>query len=397
MAGSSATAPVASLRAAALVQLTLAVIAGGGAANIYYNQPVLGLLSGEFGPAAAVSIATATLLGYGAGILLLVPLGDRWPRRSMILIQQVALAAALALAAAAPNLAVLTLASVAIGVTATSAQHAIPFAAELAPDHARGGAVGRAMTGLFLGILLARTISGGIAAHHGWRPVFAVAAGLALVLAALAALVLPQTQPTTRLGYRALMGSLVALVREEPVLRRSTLAQGCIFAAFNAFWASLALHLEGPPFGLGPSSAGLFGLVGAAGALVAPFSGRLADRQGPRAVVIWGAAIVLASFGLLALLGRTSLVGIGLGVLVLDIGVSLAMIANQTRIYALRPEARGRLNTVFVTGMFLAGALGAALGTRGYAAGGWLAVSAFGALFAAGAVVAALAGRSAAR
>ena len=147
----------------------------------------------------------------------------------------------------------------------------------------------------------------------------------------------------------------ISLVREEPVLRWATLTQGCNFAAFNVFWATLALHLAGAPFHLGPAIAGLFGLVGAVGAIVAPLSGRLADRDGPRGVVICGTATVLASFALFGTFGRISLIGITIGVLILDIGVSLAMIANQSRVYALRPEARSRLNTVYMTGAFALG------------------------------------------
>jgi predicted MFS family arabinose efflux permease len=193
------------------------------------------------------------------------------------------------------------------------------------------------------------------------------------------------------LPYRALLASVFTLFREESVLRWSTLTLGCVFAAFNAFWASLVLHLQGAPFELGPASAGLFGLVGAVGAVVAPMSGRLADRRGPRIVVIYGAVLALVSFGILQAFGRTSLIGIGVGALVLAIGDSLSMIANQTRIYALRPEARGRLNAVYMTGMFIAGGLGASLGTRGFALGGWTAVSVFGAVFAACGVAAAFA------
>ncbi len=373
------------------VLLMLAVIAGGGAANVYYHQPLLGLLKSAFGPLAPTFVATATLLGYGLGILLLVPLGDTWPRRTLIVAQQLALAAALTVAATAPSLAVLTVASVVVGVFATTAQQAIPFAAELAAPESRGRVIGRAMTGLMLGVLLARTASGAIAHGYGWRSVFAAAACVSLVFAAFSAAVLPRTRPTAALRYPDLLASIITLVREEPVLRWATLTQGCNFAAFNAFWSSLALHLAASPFNLGPASAGMFGVVGAVGAIVAPLSGRLADRHGPRRVVICGTAIVLVSFAVLATLGRTSLIGVGVGVLVLDIGVSLAMIANQSRVYALRPEARGRLNTVYMTGAFVSGGLGAFLGTRGYAFGGWNAVSIIGAAFAACAVAAAFA------
>lgn len=375
----------------AFVFFALAVIAGGGAANVYYHQPLLGQLLAAFGPSAPTLIATATLLGYGLGILLLVPLGDTWPRRTLIVTQQLVLAAALAASAIAPSLAMLTVVSVVVGTFATTAQQAIPLAAELAPPHERGRVVGRAMTGLLLGVLLSRTFSGAVAHAYGWRFVFAAAAGVALIFAILAAVFLPRTQPTSKLRYPALLASVFALVREEPVLRWATLTQGCNFAAFNVFWACLVLHLSHAPFNLGPASAGLFGLVGAAGAIVAPFAGRLADRHGSRKVVISGTVLVLLSFGLFGTLGSTSLIGIGVGVLVLDIGVCLAMVANQTRVYALRPEARGRLNTVFMTGAFASGGLGAMLGTRSFELGGWIPVCALGAIFGACAIAAACA------
>jgi predicted MFS family arabinose efflux permease len=373
------------------VLFTLAIIAGSGAANLYYSQPLLGVLRGIFGPLAPTFVATATLLGYGLGILLLVPLGDTWPRRTLIVTQQLALAAALGVVAIAPNLTILTLASVVVGIFATTAQQAIPFAAELASPNTRGRIVGRTMTGLMLGVLLARTVSGGLANTYGWRFVFAAAAGVALAFSALAAALLPRTRPTSALRYPELLASVITLVREEPVLRWATLTQGCNFAAFNVFWATLSLHLAGAPFHLGPAIAGLFGLVGAVGAIVAPLSGRLADRHGPRRVVICGTATVLASFALFESFGRISLIGITIGVLILDIGVSLAMIANQSRVYALRPEARSRLNTVYMTGAFTSGGLGAFLGTRGYAFGGWGTVNVIGAVFAACAVAAAVA------
>lgn len=377
--------------ATASVQFVLALIAGGGAANVYYHQPALGLLMTEFGSAAPTTIAASTMFGYAAGILLLVPLGDTWPRRTLIVCQQLVLAAALVVAALAPSLLVLALASAIAGAFATTAQQAIPFAAELAKPESRGRAVGRAMTGLLLGVLLARTVSGTIANQLGWRSVFAAAAGIALIFAAVAAFSLPKTRPNTVLPYRALLGSLFSLVREEPILRWATLTQGCIFASFNAFWASLVLHLQSAPFNLGPASAGLFGLVGAIGALVAPMSGRLSDRHGSRIIVIFGAILGLLSFGILEGFGHTSLIGIGVGALGLAIGDSLAMIANQTQVYSLRPEARGRLNTIYMTGMFFSGGLGASLGTKGYAFGGWTTVSTIGAAFAVLAVLAAVA------
>ena len=365
-----------------LTRIGLTLIAGGAVANIYYNQPLLAVLVAEFGERAALLVPTASLVGYGLGILFLVPLGDALPRRDLIAGQLLALAAALLAAAFSPNLAVLTLASLAIGILACAAQQAVPFAAELAPDASRGRIVGGVMTGLLSGILLARTASGFVGAHLGWRAVFLAAAGLALVMAGLALRTLPRIVPRQRLRYRALMTSLSYLVRTQPTLRAASLSQALLFASFNAFWATLALLVEAPPFDLTPAGAGLFGVIGAAGALIAPHSGRYSDRRGARPVVILGCALVAAAFAVLALAGASSLAAIALGVLFLDIGINGALIANQTRAYALAPGARGRINTVLFTAVFVGGAAGAFLGSRAFQLAGWPGVCAVGGAFA---------------
>ncbi|GAB6844729.1 putative MFS family arabinose efflux permease [Methylorubrum rhodinum] len=359
-------------------RIGLTLIAGGAVATIYYNQPLLAVLVAEFGERAALLVPTASLVGYGLGILFLVPLGDALPRRDLIVRQLLGLALALVVAGLAPNLAVLTLASLAIGVLACAAQQAVPFAAELAPDATRGRIVGGVMTGLLSGILLARTASGLVGAHLGWRSVFLAAAIVSVVLAFVAWRTLPRIVPKQRLRYRALMLSLVHLVRTQPVLRNASLTQALLFASFNAFWATLALLVEAPPFGLTSAGAGLFGVIGVAGALIAPHSGRYSDRRGARPVVIAGSVFVAAAFAVLALAGQTSLAAIGLGVLLLDIGINGALIANQTRAYALVPGARGRINTVLFTAIFVGGALGAFGGSQAFLHAGWPGVCAVG-------------------
>ncbi|ACA20304.1 major facilitator superfamily MFS_1 [Methylobacterium sp. 4-46] len=368
-------------------RLSLSLIAGGAVANIYYNQPLLAVLAQDLGAAASSLVPTATLAGYGLGILGLVPMGDRYPRRGLIVGQLLLLSGALVLAALAPGLGTLAAASFLIGVLSTAAQQAVPFAAELAPDASRGRMVGQVMTGLLLGILLARTLSGLVGAWFGWRAMFGAACGLSLALAALAALTLPATRAATRLPYGALMASVLDLARGQAPLRRAALSQALLFAAFNAFWTSLALFVEGPPFRLDPAGAGLFGLIGAAGALCAPYAGRFADAKSPRPVVIGGALLTLASFAVFGLLGGRSLAAMALGVLLIDIGINTALIANQTRVYALAAGARGRINTVFFTAVFIGGALGASAGTRAFAAGGWPLLCLVGGAFAAAGVV----------
>ncbi|KQT76522.1 MFS transporter [Methylobacterium sp. Leaf465] len=363
-------------------RLGLTLIAGGAVANIYYNQPLLGLLVGEFGERAALWVPTASLVGYGLGILGLVPLGDSLSRRRLIIGQTLGLAVALLAAALSPNLACLALSSLVIGILASAAQQAVPFAAELAPDATRGSVVGQVMTGLLTGILLARTASGLVGAQYGWRAVFFAAAVVALGMTGIAAATLPKIPQTRPLRYRALMLSILHLVRSQPVLRRSSLSQGLLFASFNAFWATLALLVEAPPFNLTAAGAGMFGVIGVAGAFVAPLSGRFTDRRGPRPMVVAGALFVVAAFAVLWAGGAWSLIAVGLGVLLIDIGLNAALIANQTRVYALVPSARGRINTVLFTVMFVFGAFGAFAGSQAFLMAGWSGVCAVGILLA---------------
>lgn len=359
-------------------RIGLTLIAGGAVANIYYNQPLLALLVGEFGERAALWVPTASLVGYGLGILGLVPLGDSLSRRSLIIGQTLGLAVVLLAAALSPTLTALALASLVIGILASAAQQAVPFAAELAPDDSRGRMVGQVMTGLLTGILLARTASGLLGAQYGWRAVFFAASAVAVGMAGIAAATLPGAAQTRPLRYRALMLSILHLVRTQPALRRSSLSQGLLFASFNAFWATLALLVEAPPFDLTAAGAGLFGVIGVAGACVAPLSGRFTDRHGARPMVVIGAGFVVAAFAVLWIGGTWSLAAVGLGVLLIDIGLNAALIANQTRVYALVPSARGRLNTVLFTVMFVFGALGAFAGSQAYLMAGWAGVCAVG-------------------
>lgn len=374
----------------AKARLGLTLIAGGAVANIYYNQPLLGLIVSEFGDAAALWVPTTALVGYGLGIIGLVPLGDALPRRRLIVWQCLGLAVALLTVGLAPNLACLALAHLVVGVLACAAQQAVPFAAELAPDASRGRIVGQVMTGLLTGILLARTASGFLGAHLGWRAVFLAASLLALAMAGIARATLPHTPQTQRLRYRALMLSILHLARSQPVLRTASLSQALLFAAFNAFnafWATLALLVENPPFGLSAAGAGLFGVIGVCGAFVAPVSGRFTDTRGAKPVVLGGSLMVALSFLVLWAGGTWSLVAVGIGVLLIDIGMNGALIANQTRAYALVPGARGRINTVLFTTLFVFGALGAFAGSQAFLVVGWPGVCAVGLAFSALAVL----------
>jgi predicted MFS family arabinose efflux permease len=373
--------------------LLLAGSAGLAVASLYYSQPMLGILGPDIGGStgAVGLVPTLTQLGYALGILLLTPLGDHHDRRSIILGKSGFLVGALLLAAAAPSLPVLLAASLAIGLAATLAQDIVPAAATLAPERQRGKVVGTVMTGLLLGILLSRVVSGFVAERSGWRTMFVLAAGSLAASGVASWRGLPRFAPTTDLPYRALLGSLVELWRRHPTLRRAALAQGLLSVGFSAFWSTLAVMLHEAPFHLGSAAAGAFGLAGAAGALAAPVAGRLADRHGPEPVTRLGAGLALASFTAMALApGRTAnaqLALLALCTVGFDLGVQAALIAHQTLVYGIDPGARSRLNTVLFTGIFAGMATGAATGSLLLARWGWSAVIALAGTTAAAALV----------
>jgi predicted MFS family arabinose efflux permease len=323
--------------------------------------------------------------------VLLLPLGDRMDRRTLILRQLLWLTCALLAAALAPGPLALIAASAAIGAGACIAQQIVAFVADLAPAKSRGQAVGTVMSGLLSGILLGRLLSGVVAAHAGWRAMFFLAAGLALLMGGLLAWMLPRSRPKMHGSYSGLLFSLADIVRSHRALRRATLIQAGLFGGFSAFWSLLALKLQAPPLGLGSEIAGLFGVLGAAGVMVASLAGRLSDRHGPRGVIGAGIALAGASFVVMAL--RPGVAGLIVGLVLLDLGVQAAQVANQSIIYALQPDARGRLNTVFMTGMFAGGALGSGLAGLGWTLAGWPAVCAVGLAMAAGSLAMHLRGR----
>ncbi|MDM0066050.1 MFS transporter [Variovorax sp. J31P207] len=362
--------------------LLLAGGAGASVAALYYSQPMLGILGPDIGSSArAVGLMpTLTQVGYALGIFFLAPLGDRFDRRRIILLKAAVLCAALLLAAASPSLSVLLVASLVIGLAATMAQDIVPAAATMAPEVHRGKVVGTVMTGLLLGILLSRVVSGFVAEHWGWRAMFALAAASIALIGACAWRMLPAFRPTTHLSYGALLGSLASLWRRHGALRRATWAQGLLSVGFSAFWSTLAVMLHGEPFHLGAAAAGAFGLAGAAGALVAPMAGRLADRRGPELVTRLGAALVVLSFAGMAFAGLlqpgAQLWLLAAGAVGFDLGIQAALIAHQTIVYGIDPGARSRLNAVLFTGMFIGMAVGSALGALLLAQWGWIAVTA---------------------
>jgi predicted MFS family arabinose efflux permease len=361
--------------------LLLATGAGLSAASLYYAQPMLGVLGADIGASARSVgfIPTLTQLGYALGILLLAPLGDRFDRRRIVLAKAAVLCAALLVAGAAPSIGVLLAASLAVGLAATMAQDIVPAAAALAPEATRGKTVGTVMTGLLLGILLSRVVSGFVAEHFGWRAMFIAAAASIALIGAAAWRGLPRFRPTTHLAYGALLGSLGTLWSRHGTLRRAALAQALLAVGFSAFWSTLAVMLHGEPFHLGSAAAGAFGLAGAAGALAAPLAGRLADRRGPELVTRLGAGLVVASFAAMGLapllLPHAQLWLLALAAVGFDLGMQAALIAHQTIVYGIEPGARSRLNAVLFTSMFIGMAAGSALGALALAQWGWAGVT----------------------
>jgi len=325
-------------------------------------------------------VSAATQIGFAVGMLLLAPLGDKLDRRQLIMWQAVGVCAALLLAAMAPTLAALIGASFLLGIFSTLAQQAGPFAAEVAHPSRRGQAVGVVMSGLLVGILLARTVSGFTGQYLGWRMAFGVATAAMAMLMIAVRCALPASRPASALPYGRLLASLWRLAVELRGLRQASLIGASLFAAFSLFWSTLALLLANAPFHLGPQDAGLFGIIGLVGALVAPWAGKLADRRGPHAA-IWLAIFLMTAAFLILLICASSLVGLAIGVAILDAGLQAMQTPNQSHVFALKPEARSRLNTVYMVCYFSGGAIGSAVGAIIWPRFHWLGVCLAGMAF----------------
>jgi predicted MFS family arabinose efflux permease len=377
---------------------TLAAGAGLSVASIYYSQPMLDIISKQFnaGIGAVGMVPMLTQAGYALGILLLAPLGDRHDRRTIIFIKGLMLVAALLLCGFSGGLSALLIASFITGLTATVAQDIVPASAALAPERSRGKTVGTVMTGLLVGILLSRVVSGVVAEYFGWRTMYMIAALAVLLITLTLWRVLPRFAPGTSVSYPRLLLSLVHLWRHHQTLRRAALAQGLLSVGFSAFWSTLALMLS-DRFHLDSAVAGAFGLAGAAGAMAAPLAGSFADRIGPARVTQAGAALVTISFALMFLLPPlpmpAQLALIVLCTIGFDLGVQATLVAHQTLVYGLAPEARSRLNALLFTVVFIGMATGAALGSLALAHWGWNGVVALSTLAGAAALAVRFASR----
>jgi len=362
---------------------TMAIGCGLSVANLYYSQPLLEVMARDFGVSdrAMGLVATLAQVGYALGLLFFVPLGDLVERRGFIVAMLAAVTLNLLALAAAPGFVWLAVASCCLGATTIVPQLIIPFAATIAPDHERGKVVGTVMSGLLVGILSARTISGVVGNYLGWRAMYGIAAALMAALILAIRTSLPSSAASAvGLSYPMLMRSMGALYRSEPVLRHSALFGAMTFGAFSAFWTNLAFHLSRPPFGYGSEIVGLFGIIGVGGALAAPLIGIFADRRSARWTIGLGLLLMLAAFAVFAGLGNT-LGGMIGGVILLDLGVQCSHVSNQARIYALRPEARNRLNTIYMVTFFCGGAVGSFGGSQAWSRWGWSGVCAMGSAF----------------
>jgi predicted MFS family arabinose efflux permease len=344
----------------------MAITSGAAATNLYYNQPLLAAIAQSLNASVQDTglIPTLGQIGYALGNFLIVPLGDLLERRRLIVTMLIGTAIALATAAVSPTISWLVVASLIIGITTIVPQITVPFAALLAPAAIRGKVVGIVMSGLLIGILLARTVSGFVGAELGWRAMYWIASGAMLLLAIILFRVLPKSQPAVVLTYRQLMRSMLKLVR-EPVLQEASIASAMAFGAFSVFWSTLIFLLEQPPYQYGSGVAGLFGLIGVIGAAAAPIAGRLADKRSPRLAVMLGLIMTALSFLVFWFLGY-QLWGLIVGVILLDLGVQVTTVSNQALIYRLPEDTHSRLNALFITFYFVGGAIGSFIGTYGW-------------------------------
>ncbi len=361
--------------------LLLALACGVGVANVYFPQAITPLIATDLhvSRGAGAFVATTAQLGYVVGIFFLVPLGDRLPRRPLIVSLFALVALGLLLAGGAPSLPILCALSAFVGAVTVVPQILFPLGADLAQGESTAGVVGALQGGLLGGILLARTFGGTLGQWLGWRAPYLVAGALALLIAGLLARLLPATPSSTTHRYPALLATSLRLFRTQPELRRACLYQASLFAGFTAAWTSIALFLTSSAYGYGTSAVGLVALVGAASIAAVPATGRLIDRRGSRGVsraaflgVVVSAAVLLTG----TLHGRAGLLGLLAGMLLLDVSVQTSQVANQSRIFALLPSARSRLNSAYMTCVFLGGSAGSWIGTRVFLAFGWSGVCA---------------------
>jgi predicted MFS family arabinose efflux permease len=358
----------------------LATACGLIAANLYYGQPLAGIIGAELGLSAGATglIVTLTQIGYGIGLLFVVPLGDLVENRKLV-VSSVAMAVlSLVGAAFAPHAAPFLIAAFLVGVSSVAVQVIVPYAAHMAPHAIRGRVVGNVMSGLMAGIMLARPVSSLLSEVVSWRGVFLTSAAVMAPLAVVLFRLLPARMPDARLSYGALMASMGRLALHTPILRRRAIYHAFLFAAFSLFWTTTPLYLSGPHFNLSQGEIALFALAGAAGTVAAPIAGRMADRGWTRAATFFALVAVALSFAVTHLAPEGSHLALAILVvaaIVLDFGVTTNLVLGQRAIFTLGAEFRSRLNGIYMATFFMGGAIGSAVGGWAYAVGEWQAAS----------------------
>lgn len=342
-------------------------------ANNYYNQPLLGDIAKEFGVSEAIAnrVATATLFGYASGLFLLVPLGDMFHKKRLIIGDFILIILSLLAFTFSPNIIVMAVSGFFIGLSSVVPQMFVPLVAQLSDPKERSRNVGIVMSGLLVGILGSRVFSGLVGNSIGWRSVFYIAAAMMVLLWLLIIFYLPDIKPTFFGTYKGLMKSIVVLIKKRTDLRIAALRGALSLASFQAFWTTLTFYLERPPFTAGSNVAGLLGIVGIGGAISASYVGRIADRTDKNIIITVSTILMIAAW---VLFGFTAIGYIGLivGIFILDVGLQSIHVTNQSIIFSRDEDATNRLNTVYMTCYFIGGSIGAYIGGVTWGYFGWL-------------------------
>ncbi|EPR0412546.1 MFS transporter [Enterobacter asburiae] len=363
--------------------LLMSVATGLAVASNYYAQPLLDTIARAFNLSASSAgfIVTAAQLGYAAGLLFLVPLGDMFERRMLIVSMTLLAAGGMLITASSQSLTMMIVGTALTGLFSVVAQILVPLAATLASPEKRGKVVGTIMSGLLLGILLARTVAGLLASLGGWRTVYWVASVLMVVMTLALWRGLPKVKQENHLNYPQLLASVFSLFTQDKLLRTRALLGCFTFANFSILWTSMAFLLAAPPFNYSEGVIGLFGLAGAAGALGARPAGGLADKGKSHLTTSAGLVLLLLSWAAIWY-GHISVLALIVGILVLDLTVQGVHITNQTVIYRVKPEARNRLTAGYMTSYFIGGAAGSLISASAWQHAGWSGVCAIGAIVA---------------
>lgn len=362
-----------------LLILIMAIACGLTVANLYYIQPLLADIAKTF-HVSELSIGFAAMLtqiGYAVGMIFILPLGDIKEKRSLIVIVLLCSIVSLISMSFSSNIYILIISSFAVGFTSIIPQLIIPLAAQLSNPQQRGQNIGTIMSGLLIGILLSRTVSGILGSYFGWRTVYLIATIIMLILMFILRKFIPLCKPISDIKYTQLLKSMINLIKTEPILRESSINGALMFSAFSAFWTALIFLLESSHYNMGSEAAGLFGLVGISGALAAPLVGKVADKRGSRFAIGICIIVVIIAYLFFFLFGF-KIWGLILGIILLDLGVQSCNVSNQARVHSLNEETRNRLNTIYMVSFFLGGALGSFLGSYSYSHFGWYGVCAFG-------------------